>query len=51
MYENTVLHFPQSGYGKTFSRMTFSMFLGALLAYAEQQELLDTEKQASKGLG
>lgn len=42
MHENTGLHFPQSGYGKTFSRMTLSTFLGALLAYAEQQELFDT---------
>lgn len=44
MHENTGLHFPQSGYGKTFSRMTLSTFLGALLAYAEQQGLLDTER-------
>ena len=44
MHENTGLHFPQSGYGKTFSRMTLSAFLGALLAYAEQQGLLDTER-------
>jgi hypothetical protein len=42
MHENTGLHFPQSGYGKAFSRMTLATFLGALLAYAEQQGLLDT---------
>ena len=43
MRENTGLHFPQSGFGKTFSRMTLSTFLGALLAYSEQRGLVDTE--------
>ncbi len=51
MHENTELHFPQSGYGKTFSRMALSTFLGDSLAYAEQQGLLDTENQVSEGSG
>lgn len=51
MQENTGLHFPQAGYGKTFSRMTLSTFLGALLAYAEQRGFIDAEQQVSKGSG
>ena len=38
MHENTVLHFPQSGYGKTSFRMALSTFLSALLAYSEQRD-------------
>ncbi len=49
--ETTLSPQPEWGYGKTFSKMTLSTFLGALLAYADQQEALDTKNQAPEGSG